>query len=615
MSPAWRRLVVLSCAAFGFLLPVERCFAQGEAGGAGAQLVSPEAEARIVEAVKNAAGPESAQVLAGRQVTPVSYRDVMRLGLERNLSMQFQKQSLVQADAATLGARSAFDPVANMATSYARSVSRERIEMITRLRKQEPDFEAFQREFERRLQSGQTLPSTPVVSCSVKVDGVQALNGAAAGASQCVPTVTTLLEAASFRGPRPDESYAFVAQGAKLLEYGGFFSFAFQSSFHPRQSPFVGVSSTDFAFVPQHLAYTSTLALGFATPLPFGKNFGPYGTQQVTDLKLAQTRLERSGYEYGSVSEGTLLAVDNAYWELVGSLLVLQITLEQKGIVEQLRRRVQMSQKLEEITEYAVNQVEARLASTLAREALAWNGLVSASETLSNLLNGEILQLLLPVAYRQSLEQAPAIDLEAARRNAMARNAEVRRSEILLEESRIALNHRLNDVKPDVVLSASVNFGQSNQIVGYPSLGDSLQKIFNPDVRNVAVGVTLRVPIGNAAAKAAVGQARVGVMQARDQLTQSQNRAIVQLTAAIDALQSARKQIEISRVNMNLADQAFAAAGRRRALNLATEFALLEMQNDLLQAKLNHVEALVQYRKNVARFLASQNLLAASVND
>jgi outer membrane protein TolC len=613
MPSAWRRLLLLSCAAFGFPGSVASCFAQG--AQAGLELLSPEAEARITEIVRNAAalGPEQQQVIAGRQVAPLSYREVMRLGLNRNLNVQFQKQALVQADAGILGARAAFDPIATMATSYSRFVSRERIEAITRLRKQEPDFDAFQKKFERAKQSGEPLPTQQqLVSCSVKVDGVQQ---PAPGGALCTPTVTTLLEAASFRGLRPDESYAFVAQGSKRLEYGGFFSFAFQSSFHPRQSPFVTVSATDFAFVPQHLAYTSTLALGFDTPLPFGKNFGPFGTQQITDLQLARTRREGADHEYASVTENTLLAVDNAYWDLVGSLMVLQVTLEQKAIVEQLRRRAQRSFELREITEYAMNQIDARLASTLAREALAWNGLASASETLQNLLNGEILQLLLPVAYRQPLEQAPAVDLDAARRNAMERNPEVRRSEILLEESRIALNHRLSDVKPDVFLSASVNFGQSNQVVGYPSLSDSLLKLFNPDVRNLAIGVTLRIPIGNAAAKAALGQARVTVMQARDQLSQSQSRAIVQLTTAIDALQSAQKQIEISRVNMKLAEDAFAAAGRRRALNLASEFDVLEIQGDLLQAKLSHVDALVQYRKNVARFLASQNLLAASAID
>ena len=211
-----------------------------------------------------------------------------------------------------------------------------------------------------------------------------------------------------------------------------------------------------------------------------------------------------------------------------------------------MRKRAQSSYKLGEMNEYSMNQIDARLASAPGREALAWNGLVAASEALSNLLDGDLHEVLLPVAYQQSLEQAPSVDLNAAMRNAMERNADIKRSQALLEESRITLNHRANDVRPDVLLNASVNFGQSNQVFGYSNLGSSLGNIFNPDVRTAVIGVTVRIPIGNQALKAALSQARVGVMQARDQLTQTRNQAVQQLTASIDALQSAQKQIEIS---------------------------------------------------------------------
>ncbi|MBI3374013.1 MAG: TolC family protein [Betaproteobacteria bacterium] len=598
------------------------CHAQSAAGAkarseSSINPLSPESEARITDVVRNTAaqGPGGAQpILAGRNVAPLTYREAMQLGLRRNPGLQFQKQVSAETEALALATQAAFDPVTSVGASYARGVTRDRPELITRTRRQEPDFDAFQKAFERALQNGTTTPGQQISTCNLSVDG-QPVAGVAEGNPTCTPTVSSAVEFASFRGRRPDETIGFFAQAAKPLEYGASLSLAFQTSYRPRQSPFVTLSATDFAFVPPNLAYTSTLSMGFATSLPFGRNFGPYGTQQATDVKLGQLRVARSGFEFGAVTESTLLAVDNAYWDLVGSLRVLQIALEQKAILEQLRKRAQSSYKLGEVNEYSMNQIDARLANTLGREALAWNGLASASEALSNLLDGDVQDLLLPVAYQQSLEQAPSVDLNAAMRNAMERNADVKRTEALLEESRITLNHRANDVKPDVLLNASVSFGQSNSVFGYPNFGNSIGNIFNPDVRTAVLGVTVRIPIGNEALKAALSQARVGVMQARDQLAQTRNQAVQQLTASIDALQSAQKQIEISRVNMNLAEDAFQAATRRRALNLVTEFMLLEIQNDLLQAQLNHADALVQYRKNVARFLAAQNLLSASVNE
>ena len=329
--------------AFGVSVQTNSSHAQGAAAvqtrnESSANPLSPESEARINEIVRTTAaqGAGAAQpVVAGRHVAPLTYREAMQLGLRRNLGLQFQKQVTVETEAASLAAQAAFDPVTSMSASYVRGTSRDRPEVITRVRRPEIDFDAFEKAFNEALQNGTALPKAFSV-CAVTGDVNQDLS---AGNPNCTPAETSAVEFASSRGRRPDESFNFVAQGTKLLDYGGSLSLGFQSSFHPRQSPFVTVSASEFAFIPQDIAYTSTLSLGFATALPFGRNFGPYGTQQATDVKLAQLRVARSGFEYGSVTESTLLAIDNAYWDLVGNLRVLQIALEQKAILEQLRKR------------------------------------------------------------------------------------------------------------------------------------------------------------------------------------------------------------------------------------------------------------------------------------
>ena len=583
-------------------------------------LASPEADARIAEIIRSGtagAGTDGQSLVAGRRVAPLSYREAMQRGLRSGLSLQFQKQVTVEADGALLGSRSVFDPVTGLSASYSKTNSYDRVEVITRVRRLVPDFDTFQAQFQQNLQKAAQTGSQPdIAACSVVVDGQKVLNGFAAARPECANSPSTLPENASSRGIVPDEAISFSASGTKLLGYGGFLSLSLQTSYAPRQSNFVGVGSNDVAFIPRNIAYASTLSFGFTTPLPFGKNFGPYGTQQATNVKLSEARTVRAGYEHESVANSTLLAVDNAYWDLVGSLKILQITLEQKELLQQLRRRAVSYFRLGEINEYSMKQVEARLAGTLSRETLAWNGLLSASESLSNLVNGDILELLLPVAFQESLEQQmPKVGLEVAIGAAMERNADIKRSEVLLEESRIALNHRLNDVKPDISFSAGLTLGQSAQVFGFESIGASLQNLFRPDTRTATFGLTLRIPIGNEAAKAALSQARVGVMQARDQLTQTQSVVVQQVSASMDALQSGLKQVELARINAKLAEDAFEAATRRRAINLITEFSLLEVQNDLLNARLSHVDALVNYRKNLGRYLASQNKLAQSIQE
>lgn len=623
MCPRSRHIAAAFCAAFGLSGAIDSCLAQSPVVARprdepSASLLSPQAEARIGEALRRAVsqgGGGAPKILVGRKLTPLSYRQAMQKGIENNLSVQFQKQAMVGARAAAEGRKAAFDPIASLATTYLKSVSNDRGEVITRVRRQVPDFETFQQQFQKQLETGSPEGPDLISACTVMVDGKQVLNGFAYSRPECANVVTSIYEGASFKGLRPDESLAFYSQGSKLLNYGGQVSLAFQTGYFPKQSPYVAVAATDVAYIDRSNAYVSTLSVGFATPLPFGKNFGPYGTRQAVDLKLAQVQITRSDFEHELVANNTLLAVDNAYWDLVASLKVLQIAGEQKEILEQLRKRGQSFFKLGEINDYSMNQIEARLSRMRGREALAWNGLIAASETLSNLLNGNIAELLLPVAYQESLERVPNIDPDLALRNAMERNVDIKRSQTLLDASQIELSHRINQAKPDLTVSASLSLGQSNQVFGYNSLERSLSNILNPDIRTMSIGFTYRIPLGNGAVKAALGQARVGVMQARDQLTQSQNQIVQQLSASMDALQSGMKQTELSRINMKLAEDAFGAATRRRALGLITEFELLEIQNDLLNARLNHVDALVQYRKNIARVLASQNMLAASVKE
>lgn len=621
--PRWRGFLAVLCGAAGLAGPTAVCHAQGTGNvttgaDSGGNFLADDAQDRINEIVRNAVSRgkgEAQNILADRKVTPLTYSDAMQQGLRRNLSVRLQKQISVETEAAALGTRAAFDPVTSVVPSFSRNTTYARADTITRIRQPVPDFATFEEQFKRQLQSGggQLAPPT-TATCSVSVDGQPVLNSTGTNPN-CTPVTTTQIESASFASLNPDMTLSVAVNGGKLLDYGGFFSLSLRSLYNPRPSPFVGLSQTDFAYVDRNWAYTTALAASFATPLPFGKNYGPYGTAQATNLRLAESRVERARYERGAVENITLVAVDNAYWDLVGSVMALQVTLNQKALLEQLRQRAQSSYKLRESNEYSMNQIEAKLASVLSRESLAWNALVVASESLSNLLNGDVDELLLPVDYKKFFEQVTNVDLDTALKSALARNDEIRRNQLLLEESRITLNHALNNTKPDLLLNASVSLGQNNEVVGFRTIGNSLQNIFNPDTRVVSFGVTIRVPIGNAAAKAAASQARVGEWQARDQLTLAQNQVVQQLTAALDALQSAEKQIEVSRLNVDLAGEAYDAGRRRRALNLVTEFELIELQSDLLAARLAHVNALVQYRKNVAQFLASQNLLAASLNE
>ena len=259
MCPTWRHIAVVLCAAFGLPGQIGFCLAQSSEvvrprNAPSAGLLSPQAEARIGEALRRAVtqdGGAAPKILAGRKIAALTYREAMQRGIERNLSVQFQKQAMVEAGAVAEGSKAAFDPVAGVSTNYQRNFSNDRTDLITRVHRGAPDLSTFSQQFQQWLAAGSPpggAPNSTIATCSVIVDGKQVPN-AFSDPTLCAYVPTTALEYASSRGIRPDESAAIVSQGSKLMNYGGLLSLSFQTAYTPKQSSYVGINATDVAFI------------------------------------------------------------------------------------------------------------------------------------------------------------------------------------------------------------------------------------------------------------------------------------------------------------------------------------------------------------------------------
>src|SRR5205823_12801908 len=110
-------------------------------------------------------------------------------------------------------------------------------------------------------------------------------------------------------------------------------------------------------------------------PVPGSKNFGPYADQEVA-IKLADLGKDRAYWVVEDIINTTLRDVDITYWNLVNSLLNLQITFDNRQQVGTLLEKTQGLYDRSEATTYDKAQAEAELARIQGVEEDAWNNYV-----------------------------------------------------------------------------------------------------------------------------------------------------------------------------------------------------------------------------------------------
>jgi outer membrane protein TolC len=591
--------------------------------------LAPESEAEIKQLVFDAAkhgGAGALSYLRNRQLLVLTNTEALQAAQQNNLAIQASQQDKEIAREFFRESKAVFNPLLNLSGSYDRTDTYDRSESITRQRADPINPTTV---FGDRVVPGLT-PNPPndegITNATnsfgdfvcVTVDG-DLVNG-----SQCSLRTTsrTLREFASIR-TRPLEAWSFAFGATQLFPWGQSLNAEFQS-IHQLKNFF----RFDRSGLDQPLSFsdpigrggafpwTSSFVATFITPLPFSKNFGPYGSVANVGVMLADRGDRQAAWNLEAQANEVLRAVDGAYWDVVRAIRQLQITIEQRQVLEALAKRAQRLFEAQTITTYDKAQTEANLENIKNQEQIAWNSFVASSNSLVELLNYEPGTIILPVGYSADLlasEGKPPIPIEPreAFDTAMESRPEIKASQIVVESSDILVKHRQTQIRPDLNLTAGVALNQSNAVLGYESWDESFSNVFNPDNSNFFVGVNFRIPFGNLAAKSALSQARIGRNQAMDQSQQTINTVTQEINTVIADAYSTHARINQTRASLDLAQLAYNKAELLKEQGLVTDFELLRKLSDLLSARAAYIDTLVEYRKTRARLLKAQGVLAA----
>ncbi len=568
--------------------------------------------------------------LQEKTVILLTLDDALRQALQRNLLIQLQKQDRLIADSLLVQRRAAFDPLFNITGTYTHSKTFDRNDFIFRQR-----GTSF-------VVDGRTLNPDGSINDEGNVgdqfttppgeEGLQVPVTDAFGNFVCVTVSGELVNpeqcaletqrfgAIEFASRRTNalEAWNFSLGAAQLFPWGSSLEVQFQSTrrlknFFPLDD--LGLvqplSESDPIGQDSRFPWTSELFATFTTPLPFSKDFGPYGSAPNVNVMLAQVGRRQADWTIKAAINEALRDVDNTYWELVRSLLQLQIAEQQRETLQTLARSGDRLFQEQQITAYDKAQTDTDLANIENRLEILWNTILDNTYRLEELLDYESSNKpILPSRYTTVLRQPVVFDEKQVFATAQRVRPELNIGRLELESRDILLKRSRVQTRPDLSLVASINFSQSDRVLGYESWEDSVSNVFDPDQKDYFIGLVFRIPFGNRAVKSQLAQARLQFKQAQAQLQQTENAIIQELNLVMTDAYSTQARIAQTKAGLEFAQIAYDRALRLRNEDLVSEFELLQRLDDLLLARAFYIDALIDHRKTEAQLLAAEGVLA-----
>jgi HAE1 family hydrophobic/amphiphilic exporter-1 len=133
----------------------------------------------------------------------------------------------------------------------------------------------------------------------------------------------------------------------------------------------------------------------------------------------------------------------------------------------------------------------------------------------------------------------------------------------------------------------------------YPT---AIQQAFEGTFPTWSIGFTVGVPITNIGARAEAKRAELDLAQSKTDEEQTRENIVVQVRATVRAIDTAAKSIQATREARDAAEKNLDAERKRYENGMTTNFQVLQIQQQLTDARARELQALVTYNKAVAAY-------------
>ncbi len=580
---------------------------------------------RLAEQIQNAAEsqqPGVAAILFGRQLSELSRQQALQLALRQSPQILANGQSRIIAESQLIQQSAGFDWVLGLSTSLTQTDFNERSEQITRERVTALtiDGNSIDNAVEDPADDNETGEDGVPVAIADSVGNLLCITvaGEIVNEEQCAlqTEVTTQEEFASGDADSTN-AWTLAADTGKQFDIGSRIQFGLGISrrtknFYPLDDLGLirAVSNSDPIGNGSRYPWTSRIFVEYLTPLPFGKNYGLYGSAASLGRELARINNQRSRFSERSIEESLLLQVDDAYWNHVRSSLRLQSSINTKNNLLERLESADRQFRARSLTNYELSQVQSAVARSRANEQAAWVAFIDSAERLGGLLDMDSDTLIVPAGFHETLAETAILGGDETLKTVLSDNPGINASRVTVQSNETLVKNAEQNFKPDISLVLSLELSQSDRVLGYEDLGDSLSNVFDPDNTIWFLGLQYKLPFGKNAERARRHQTEISLTQARNNVILDEIDLSSQANSLLARNNASLRLSNEAEQRLRLAEAAFERAQVARNRGSISEFEFLFIVNDLDAARVAWIDRLVEQQRIESSLLALQGKLA-----
>jgi outer membrane protein len=405
--------------------------------------------------------------------------------------------------------------------------------------------------------------------------------------------VTSIIEAAA---SRTVEVQAGVSQN---LPTGGGYSVG------------LDLSRTAGGFGSFDPEYNQSLSFGVDQPLL--RNFGIDINRRF--ITIARNTLGINHETFRTQLMDTAVQVERAYLNLIYARRAVEVVKESLFLARDQARITQIRIDVGASAPLDILQPRVTIATTEEQLITSVASVRAAEDQLRALLNLPPEEWDRPIIPTDTVEYTPLpINLEEAVRRAYELRPELKQDELATDTRRVQYLYARNQTLPD--LDFELRYGLSG-LAGTEITHDSTTGAitrnripFGRGLRNIAeidfpswtIGFNVGVPITNVGARAEARRAELDYRQSRVTAAQTRQTIAVAVRQAARDVDTAARTIVASRAARDAAERNVEAERRRYENGMTTNFQVLEVQQQLSDARVRELQALVGYNQAIANY-------------
>lgn len=357
--------------------------------------------------------------------------------------------------------------------------------------------------------------------------------------------------------------------------------------------------------------YSTDLTLAATQPLlrDFGLDINRRG------ITIARNTLGITQEAFRTVLMDTSTAVEQAYLDLVYARRNIEVVKEALFLSRDQARITQIRIDVGASAPLDILQPRVQIATSEESLISAVASVRNAEDRLRQLLNLDPADWSRPIIPTTPVEYAPMnINLNDAVARAFTLRPELRQQNLANETLKVQYLYARNQTLP--VLDLNVGYGFAgiggrtlNPQTGkpdptVPSTGyfDAIQSIFSNDFPSWNIGLSFAMPITNIGARAEAKRAELDLRQGETSVEQQKQNVMVDVRNAARAVDTAARSIAASRTAREAAERNVEAERKRYENGMTTNFQVLQVQQQLSDARVRELNALVGYAIAVSAF-------------